>query len=185
MYCQGSQRPEAGTRKRIVRSLESKKMALCSSWGITLLELMVALVLIAIMSALVYPSFGNAMANLRLNGLGRQVTSACRLAKSEAVTRREPYRLLTNIEKNQMWVTNASSEVQKELEFPPGIKMIQVQKISTMGTGDVGDFYFFPNGTAEAGSITFRDERGKELKVQIDFLTGEAKVVQSDEKPLS
>lgn len=170
------QMSELKNQKPVSRSQRPGGRRGASAAGITLMELLVAMALIAILSALVYPSFGNALADLRLNGAGRQVVSACRLAKSEAVARRESFRLIVNIEKNQVALADASLRTLKELEFPAGIRIIQVQKFSETGAHDVSDFYFFPNGTAESGSLTFRDERGKVLKVVIDFLTGDAKV---------
>ncbi len=146
------------------------------SRGITLLELLVALTLIAILSALVYPSFGNALSILRLRGAARQLVSACRLAKWEAVSRRQPYRLSVDMERNQLSVADAAMQTVKELDLSPGIHISETQKISGAGRTDVNEFMFFPNGTSEAGSITLRDQGGREVKVLLDFLTGEAKI---------
>lgn len=144
--------------------------------GVTLLELLVVMTLLAIVSALVYPSFGSALSSLRLRGEARQVVSACRLAKWEAIARRQPFLLLVNLEKNQLAVTDASRQVMKGMELPPGIRIFQSQKISENGSADAGEFYFFPNGTAETGTIVLRDDHGRNLKVVIDFLTGDAKI---------
>ena len=144
--------------------------------GITLLEVLVVMTLIAILSALVYPSFGNALSTLRMRGAARQVISACRLAKWEAVSKRQPYRLLVDVEKNQIVVADLAGLRSKEIDLPAGLRVFQSQKISENGPANASEFYFFPNGTAEAGAITLRDSQGKDITVKIDLLTGDAAI---------
>lgn len=147
-----------------------------SRQGITLLELLVAITLIAILGALVYPSFGNALSNLRLRGIARETVALCRLAKYEAVTHRQPYRLAADLEQNQIRVTDSGEQVIKELDLPSGIKIFQIQVLSENGPADATEIYFFPNGAAETGSITLRDEGGRSVRIVVDMLTGDAKI---------
>ncbi len=144
--------------------------------GITLLELLVVLTLIAILSAMVYPSFGNALASLRLKGAARQVVSVCRMAKWEAVRRRQPVRVSLDLNKGKIVVTDAKLTLIKELNLPPGIRFFQSQRISGDGAVDATDFYFYPNGTSDAGSIVLRDTQGRNLSVAIDSLTGDTTI---------
>lgn len=144
--------------------------------GITLLELLVVITLIAILGALVYPSFGDALSNLRLRGIARETVALCRLAKYEAVTHRQPYHLAADIEKDQIRVTDSAQQVIKELDLPAGIRIFQVQVLSENGPADATELYFFPNGAAESGSITLRDEGGRSIKIGIDLLTGDARI---------
>jgi general secretion pathway protein H len=144
--------------------------------GITLLELLVVITLLAIVGALVYPSFGNAISNLRLRGAGREVVAVCRLAKYEAITHRQPFRLAIDLEKNQIGVTDSALRIIKELELPPGVRIFQAQVVSEKGPADASELYFFPNGAAEAGSITLRDDGGRSVKIVIDLLTGDARI---------
>jgi type II secretion system protein H len=147
--------------------------------GITLLELLVVMTLIAILSALVYPSFGNALSNLRLNGESRRLISACRLAKWEAISKHQPFRVVVDIQQNRIFVADVATKTLKELELPPGIRIDRAQKTSPDGVMDTTEFYFFPNGTAEAGVIVLRDDREHKVKIGIDMLTGDAKVQES------
>jgi general secretion pathway protein H len=143
--------------------------------GITLLEVLVTLTLIAIVSAMVYPSFGSAMQTLRLRGEARRIISACREAKWEAVAKRRPFRLTLDLEKNQFAITDLSNQIRKEIDLPAGIRIFQAQKVSDDGLSDATEFYFFPNGTAESGIITLRNEQGRNIRVLIDVLTGDAR----------
>jgi len=147
-----------------------------SKRGITLLELLVAITLLAVVGAMVYPSFGNALSNLRLEGVARQLRSICRLAKWEAVSHHQPYRLVVNLERDQLYVADAGAQIIKGLDLPPGIRIFQVQKRSENGPSNVSELYFFPDGTAEGGSVTLRDGGGREITIVIDFLTAEARI---------
>jgi type II secretion system protein H len=173
----GSWMPEAGDRIVEVRMKEPAEGShLLSRQGITLLELLVVITLIAIVGALVYPSFGNALSNLRLRGIARETVALCRLAKYEAVTHRQPYHLVADLEQNMIRVTDSAQQVIKELDFPPGIRVFQVQVLSENGPTDASQLYFFPNGAAEPGTITLRDEGGRNVKIVIDLLTGDATI---------
>lgn len=147
-----------------------------SQQGITLLELLVVITLIAILGALVYPSFGNALSNLRLRGMARETVALCRLARYDAVTHRQPYRLAADLEQNQFRVTDSAQQVVKELDLPSGIRIFQVQVLSENSPADASELYFFPNGAAEPGSITLRDEGGRSVRIVVDLLTGDARI---------
>ncbi len=144
--------------------------------GITLLELLVVITLMAILGALVYPSFGTAISTLRLKGAARQLVSACRSAKWEAISKKKPYRLLVDLGKARVIVSDPSETVTREVDLPAGITITQAQKISEGQPSDASELLFFPNGTAEAGSILLRDSHGKELKVVVDYLTADARI---------
>ncbi|MDD5544813.1 MAG: GspH/FimT family pseudopilin [Acidobacteriia bacterium] len=144
--------------------------------GITLLEILVVLTLIAILSAMVYPSFGNAMQTLRLRGEARQLVSACREARWEAIAKRRPFRLTLDPEKNQISIVDFSDRMRREIDLPAGIRIFQAQKNSDNGVAEATEFYFFPNGTTESGSITLRNQSGKNVRVVIESLTGNARI---------
>jgi prepilin-type N-terminal cleavage/methylation domain-containing protein len=59
--------------------------------GITLLELMITLVVLGITSTLAFPQFERTMDKLRLKNAGRDMVSSLRLARSDAVSKRQQF----------------------------------------------------------------------------------------------
>jgi len=70
-----------------------------SSAGVTLLELLVVLVIMAIVAAFVYPMFGGSgVSTGELKSAARQVAAGLRLARSEALATRKETRVLLDLE---------------------------------------------------------------------------------------
>jgi Tfp pilus assembly protein FimT len=59
--------------------------------GITILELMITVVILGITITLAFPQFERTMDKLRLKNAGRDLTSSLRLARSDAVSRRQQF----------------------------------------------------------------------------------------------
>jgi prepilin-type N-terminal cleavage/methylation domain-containing protein len=59
--------------------------------GITLLELLIATVIIGIVATLAIPRFGQVMEKLKLKTAGRDIVSSLRLARSNAVSQRDQF----------------------------------------------------------------------------------------------
>jgi prepilin-type N-terminal cleavage/methylation domain-containing protein len=63
--------------------------------GFTLTELMVTIVIVAVLSLVVAPSFVRLVTNQRLQGAGNELASDLQYARSEALSRNMPVRLVT------------------------------------------------------------------------------------------
>ena len=61
--------------------------------GFTVIELMVALAVLAILVALAVPNFNDATLSARLNGFANSLVAAAQVARSEAIKRNETIRL--------------------------------------------------------------------------------------------
>jgi Tfp pilus assembly protein FimT len=59
--------------------------------GITLIEIAVVLVVVALLSAAIFPALGNVLQIMRSKGAAEEIASAVRLARQYAITRGNPH----------------------------------------------------------------------------------------------
>lgn len=160
--------------------------------GFTTIELMVALVIIAIMSMVVVVSMGPALEDARLRSGCRIVASALNYTRSYAVSRQTYARVVVDKEKNGVSTEalvreESGDETLKPVltpsgryhQLPRGVKIAGVRKPGI----DVEEDYvgFSQMGQADDTVIAIVDARDKERYIVIDSITGRASI-KSDEK---
>jgi len=91
LICQGSQIDESpDSLKRERSALRFCPMTLRNQSGFTILEIMIAIVVLAIFLTLAVPSFQAALQNNRLTSATNGFVTAMQFARSEAISRRAP-----------------------------------------------------------------------------------------------
>jgi len=126
--------------------------------GLTLIEVAIVAVTIAVISAIAIPRFGKVMTKLKMKAAGRDIISQLRLARSYAVSQKKPFGVYFDTDNNQFMLfrdkVNLSSQTYDDGD-------------STMKTftlpGDIDFSYtsfsndvviFRPNGSASStGSV--------------------------------
>jgi general secretion pathway protein H len=140
--------------------------------GVTLLELLIVLSIMAIVAALVVPMFGSGVSNTDLKSAARQVAAGLRLARSEAVAKRQDTRVMLDLEHRTFQVERDSHvhALPRELEM----KLFTAQ--SDLVSDRVGAIRFFPDGGSNGGRVTLASGERK-YEVDIDWLTGRVAIL--------
>jgi general secretion pathway protein H len=73
-----------------------------ASAGVTLLELLIVMSIMAIAAAIVIPLIGGGVSNSELKGAARQVAAGLRLARSEALATRQDTRVVLDLENSDI-----------------------------------------------------------------------------------
>ena len=139
--------------------------------GVTLIELITVMVVIAIGAALTTPNVGGWLTNYRLKSATRDVTSVLRLAQLRAVATNAPYQVLfdTNNGNYVLQCQNSGGIVEGGTQsLPTGVQF------NTTFAGNVA--IFSPNSTATDGSITLNNNKGSTKTVRLLGLTGRIKI---------
>ncbi|CDZ95752.1 pilus assembly FimT family protein [Pseudomonas saudiphocaensis] len=105
--------------------------------GFTLVELMVAIAVLAIFIAIAVPSFGRLIENNRVTATANEFHSLLISARSDAVTKRTSIAVTQG---NGIW-----SSGERTIEIPASVNVAP----------SVTSITFNPNGTATASSTTF------------------------------
>ncbi len=139
-----------------------------ASSGVTLLELLIVLSIMAIVAALVLPMFGgNGVSTGELKSAARQLAAGLRVARSEALATRQETRVMLDIEQRTFRIDRDAS-----LHTLP--RMIEVKLFtaqSDLVNDRVGAIRFFADGGSNGGRVTLAAGTRK-YDIDIDWLTG-------------
>lgn len=151
-----------------------------------MIELIVVLAIISAIIAVSIPSIGNFLSSHRLKDSAEDIVSTLRWARRLAITKREVYRVVFNPKKRKYWVENKEGNVLEEKRSleeniifadPKLYKRGEEDGIVEFDNPDDNSFSFYPQGTAEAGSIYLQGKGNRKwYTITIASTTGYAKV---------
>jgi len=141
--------------------------------GITLIELVVVMAIIAIGAALTTPNISGWLPSYRLRSATRDVVSIMRVAQLKAVSNNTSHRVTFNTVNDSYvleyqntgggWVTEGETQ-----SLPTGVKF---------NTNLVGNITtFLPNSTATDGNVTLNNNKGANKRIRLLGLTGRIRI---------
>ena len=141
--------------------------------GVTLIELIVVVAIIAIGAVLTTPNISGWLPNYRLRNATRDVASIMRFAQLKAVSNNISYRIVFDtVNDNYViqyqdtgggWVAEGDTQT-----LPTGVKF------NTTFAGNITTFS--PNSTATDGNVTLNNNKGATRRVRLLGLTGRIRV---------
>jgi type IV fimbrial biogenesis protein FimT len=141
--------------------------------GVTLLELIVVLVIIAIAATLAIPNIAAWLPNYRLRTATRDIVSTMRTAQMKAVSNNLEYRLQFNAEGSYIlqqrttagiWINDGVLQ-----RIPSGIRFHQINLADNRAV-------FNPNSTSSSGNVALRNQRDTEKRIVLFAATGRIRV---------
>ena len=152
--------------------------------GVTLLELIVVLVIIAIAATLAVPNIAAWLPNYRLRTATRDIVSTMRTAQMKAVSTNLEHRVQFQPDPSICFPDDSERNARSYIilrattmdggcqEMPAGIRF---HDIDLDGTGSK-EAIFNPNSTSTSGSVTLRNKRDREKKIILFAATGRIRV---------
>jgi prepilin-type N-terminal cleavage/methylation domain-containing protein len=136
--------------------------------GVTLIELIVVIVIIAIGAVLLIPNIGAFLPNYRLRGAARDIMSTMRVAQMKAVSNNTEY---------QVWITGGSYVLQRNSggwisegdakSLPTGITIN-----SNTFTNPANNPLFRPNSSSNGGTLVLQNTKGNQRTITVLPSTG-------------
>jgi prepilin-type N-terminal cleavage/methylation domain-containing protein len=151
--------------------------------GVTLIELITVMVIIAILAALSVPGFGTWMAHYRLRTSARDVVNTMRTAQMRAVSFNMRYGVAFDSANKQFQLYRDSGGLQVEGAanvLPKGVTYNSITNLLTDGPGGLPFISFFPNSTSSAvgtGSIVLVNSKGRIKTIQITAASGRVSIL--------
>jgi prepilin-type N-terminal cleavage/methylation domain-containing protein len=152
--------------------------------GFTLIELSIAVFIVAMIMAVAAPSFVRSYNSAVLNETARAFGTTCLFARIEAVTRQKVAKLHIDLERQMFWVAQnlpteeggAEGQTTKVYQVPQRVALVSAELVDGPPKQEKQvEVTFYPNGTCDAVTVVFRggDER-QGLALNIDPLTAQA-----------
>ena len=141
------------------------------SGGFTLIEMLIVLAIAGITLATLVPSFAPAIARAQMHSATRDIASALRHCRGQAMLKSKDAFFELNTAKHTYRVSDRS----RTFKLPPDIKLSLYTTTTETVDEDTGRMRFFPDGSATGGRVTLMANRQKRL-VDVNWLTGEVKI---------
>jgi Tfp pilus assembly protein FimT len=150
--------------------------------GVTLIELTVVFVIIAMGVVLLAPNISAWLANYRLKSGARDIVSTMRTAQMKAVSTNLQYRVYFNAGEGKYWIEkgNQSSGSSNWVGSADPGNAAREGAINTLPPGVtigfMGFIQFNPNSTCNAATITVTNNKGKKSIITLVASTGKINV---------
>ena len=140
--------------------------------GVTLLELLIVIALMAVVAGIVIPMFGGPVPTSELRASARQLAAGLRLARSEAVSERRETFLLLDVAGKRFKVDRDA----RVHALPSRIELKLFTAQNDLVSETVGSIRFFPDGGSNGGRITVA-AGSRKFDVDVDWLTGRVAIL--------
>jgi type II secretion system protein H len=151
-------------------------MKLTNKKGVTLIELVVVFVIIAIGAVLLAPNIGAWLPNYRLRSAARDLVSTLRTAQMKAVSTNTVYGV--GFDANAWQLYRSSGGLSPEgaaMNLPKGV---QFSNNNFPVNGALGKRFaqFNPDSTSSSGGVTLQNTKGTQRRITLTSTTGKVRV---------
>jgi general secretion pathway protein H len=143
-----------------------------ASAGVTMLELLIVLSIMAVVAALVLPLFGGGVSTSELKGAARELAAGLRLARSDALATRQETRVTLDLEHRTFQIERDA----RTHTLPRQIELKLFTAQSDLVAETSGAIRFFPDGGSNGGRVTLAAGERK-YDVDVDWLTGRVAIL--------
>jgi general secretion pathway protein H len=139
--------------------------------GVTLLELLVSIAIVAMVAATATPALSRAVDAARFNAAARELATALGAARREATNRRRETTLVVDTASGAYVI----AERERRVRLPPRTSIALVTATTEQIDDVRGAIRFFSDGSSTGGTITLAHEN-RRAAIEVDWLTGNVSV---------
>lgn len=144
-----------------------------SERGVTLIELLIVVVLIAIIAGISFPAVASGLDSLRLRSASDSIVTFLNTALDRAERRQQAVEVWISPQDNALTAVSADAAFEKRLEVPEPVRIIAVETMTpTQNPAMPRRFLLYPGGAAPRMGIEIANGQGKRRLVTIDPVTG-------------
>jgi len=144
--------------------------------GVTLIELVIVFVIIAIGAVLLVPNIGTWLPNFRLRSGTRDVASMLRTAQMKAVSTNIPYGVAFDANSYQLYRSSGGLIPEGSLVTLPSGVQFKDNTFPVNGTLNKPFAQFNPNSTSSTGGVSLLNIKGVQKRITLTTATGRVKI---------
>ncbi len=143
-----------------------------SQRGVTLLEMLVVVGIVAILMGVSYPSIAASIDSVRLATAADSTAAFINSAINRAEQRHQVLELTIAKRPSQITLRSADPTFLRKLELPTGVRITDILPVSLAGEDEARVFYLIPGGAAPRVGVALVNARGAKRTVRVDPITG-------------
>jgi prepilin-type N-terminal cleavage/methylation domain-containing protein len=146
----------------------------CATQGVTLIEMMVVVALIALMAGISYPAITSGIDSMRLKAATNSVVSFLDAGLSRAERRQQVIQIVISKLDNSIEMQSSGPGFSRRLQMPEGVSIVQVLPLlpENFDTDTPRVFFLYPGGTVPPFGVQLINRRNVQRVVRVDPITG-------------
>jgi prepilin-type N-terminal cleavage/methylation domain-containing protein len=140
--------------------------------GVTLIEMMVVVGLIALMAGISYPAITSGIDSMRLKAASNSVVSFLDSGLSRAERRQQVVQIIISKVDNSMEMQSTEPGFSRTLQMPEGVSIVQVLPPLPENPDAPRTFFLYPGGTVPPLGVQLINRRNVQRVVRVDPITG-------------
>lgn len=139
--------------------------------GVTLIELLIVLTLIALLTGISYPSAAAGVESLRLRSVSDQVVTFLNTAIDRASRREQVIEVWIAPKDNVLIARSPDLEYSRRLELPDGYRILTVLPAAEVAPDQPRRFLMYPGGTIPRIGVEIANRAGNKRMISVDPFT--------------
>lgn len=148
--------------------------------GVTLIEMMIVVALIALMAGISFPAVSAGVETLRLNSAADDVVGILNAAVNRAGRRQSAVEVTVSREGNFVMATSAEPGFERVARFPETISIVAIAPAMPYDDPRGKRFLVYPGGAPPRIAVVLANRRGDRRHIMLDPITGVAAITREN-----
>ncbi len=140
--------------------------------GLTILEMMIVVTVVALLAGLTFPSISSGLDSLKMRSATDSVAALLTDAITKAERTQQPVEITIFLGESRLSGRGVRPEVQREMRLPEGISVVRVLPPENGEPSPTRSVLLIPGATVPGFGIELANKRGLRRLVRIDPLAG-------------
>ncbi|MEO8026884.1 MAG: prepilin-type N-terminal cleavage/methylation domain-containing protein [Bryobacteraceae bacterium] len=148
-------------------------VARASRRGVTLLEMLIVISIIAVITGISYPSIASGLDNLKIGAAADSVAAFLDSAAIKADRRQAVVEVTISRRNNLLFLRSTDPTLARKFDFPEGVRIEQVfPEVYGIPVDAPRQFVIYPGGAVPAMGVSIVSDSGKRRLIRIHPITG-------------
>jgi prepilin-type N-terminal cleavage/methylation domain-containing protein len=140
--------------------------------GLTLVEMMVVVSIVALVAAISFPSIASGLDGLRLRGATDSIVSFLNAGMNRAERRQQIVEVTISKAENAILLRSSDPGFQRRLDMPEGVTIAKIHPELPINEESARSYVLYPGGTIPRFGVEIANRKGAHRIVRVDPITG-------------